>query len=97
LEFVEKMGERYLPDTPHKEQPQQRNTIRASDPRILLKKAAAALDCNPDEFIGSGRVFGSAKINRDLLRSIGSNTPPLAAIKLTQLNHSLIPRPLAAG
>ena len=44
LEFVEKMGKRYLPDTPHKEQPQQRNTIRASDPRILLKKTAAALN-----------------------------------------------------
>jgi len=32
-----------------------------------MKKAAAALDCKPDEFIGSGRVFGSVKINRDLL------------------------------
>jgi len=58
-----------LPDTPHKAQPQQRDTIRASDPRILLKKAAAALDCKPDEFISSKRVFGLAKINRDLLMS----------------------------
>ncbi|MGB9499640.1 MAG: hypothetical protein ACKVE4_07785 [Dissulfuribacterales bacterium] len=32
-----------------------------------MKKAAAALDCDPDEFIGSGRIFGLAKINRDLL------------------------------
>ena len=68
LEFVEKMGKKYLPDTPHKEQPQQRDTIRAAlDPRILLEKAAAALDCKPDEVIGSKRVFGLAKINRDLL------------------------------
>jgi len=68
LEFVEKMGKRYLPDTPHKERPQQRDTIRAAlDPRIILKKVATALDCKPDEVIGSGRVFGSAKINRDLL------------------------------
>ena len=36
LEFVKKMGKKYLPDTPHKEQPQQRDTLRASDPRILL-------------------------------------------------------------
>ena len=35
--------------------------------RCLLEKAAAALDCKPDQFIGSVRVFGSAKINRDLL------------------------------
>jgi hypothetical protein len=28
---------------------------------------AALLDCDPEEFITSGRMYGTAKINRDLL------------------------------
>ncbi|NOY69199.1 MAG: hypothetical protein GXP53_06860 [Deltaproteobacteria bacterium] len=66
-EFVETIRSRHLPDSPHKEQPQQRDLIRASDPRILLNKAAAALGCDPGEFIESRRVYGAAKANRDVL------------------------------
>jgi len=67
LEFVERMKRVHLPDTPHKEQPQQKDTFRSADPRIIIKKAAAILDCDPDEFIVSGRVYGAKKTNRDLL------------------------------
>ena len=67
LEFVNKMKRAHLPDTPHKEKPQQRDIIRSVDPRIIIKKAAAIIDCDPDEFIASGRVYGAAKTNRDLL------------------------------
>jgi len=67
LEFVNKMKRAHLPDTPHKEQPQQRDIIRSVDPRIIIKKAAAIIDCDPDEFIASGRVYGALKTNRDLL------------------------------
>ena len=66
-EFIDKIKETYLPDTPHKEQPQQRNIKRSTDPRILLKKAAGVLDCDLDELIQSRRVYGTAKTNRDLL------------------------------
>ncbi|MDA3896404.1 MAG: hypothetical protein PF482_09675, partial [Desulfobacteraceae bacterium] len=57
----------HLPDTPHKEQPQQRDIFRSADPRVIIKKAAALLDCDPEEFVASGRMYGTAKINRDLL------------------------------
>jgi hypothetical protein len=66
-EFVNKMKKAYLPETRHKEQPQQRDIFRSEDPRIIIKKAVAILDCDPDEFIASGRVYGMKKTNRDLL------------------------------
>ncbi|MDA3896320.1 MAG: hypothetical protein PF482_09250 [Desulfobacteraceae bacterium] len=61
------MKKAYLPETRHKEQPQQRDIFRSEDPRIIIKKAVAILDCDPDEFIASGRVYGMKKTNRDLL------------------------------
>ena len=67
LEFVNRMKRAHLPDTPHKEQPQRRDIIRSVDPRIIIKKAAAIIDCDLDGFIASGRVYGAAKTNRDLL------------------------------
>jgi putative transposase len=67
LEFVNKMKRAHLPDTPHKEQPQQRDIFRSADPHVIIKKAAAILDCDPEEFITSGRMYGTAKTNRDLL------------------------------
>ncbi|MDA3912250.1 MAG: transposase [Bacteroidales bacterium] len=67
LEFVERMKRAHLPDTSHKEQPQQRDSFRFADPYVIIKKAAAVLDCDPDEFISTGRVYGTAKTNRDVL------------------------------
>ncbi len=66
-EFVNKIKKAHLSNTPHKEQPQQRDIFRSADPRIIIKKAAAILDCDPDEFMASGRLYGTAKTNRDLL------------------------------
>ena len=66
-EFVNKMKRTHLPDTPHKEQPQQRDIFRSTDPRIIIEKAAAVFDCDPDKLMEPGRVYGVEKTNRDLL------------------------------
>ena len=66
-EFVDKMKRAYLPDAPNKEQPQQRDILRSADPWMMIEKAAALLNCVPDEFIASKRMCGAAKTNRDLV------------------------------
>jgi len=50
------MESAHLPNTkPHKEQPQQLDSFRFADTHVIIKKTAAVLDCDPDEFIASGR------------------------------------------
>lgn len=61
------MKRAYLPEAPHKEKPQQRDILRPADPRMIIEKAAALLECDPDEFIASKRMYGPAKTNRDLV------------------------------
>ena len=66
-EFVERMKRAHLPETRHKEHPQQRDMVRSTDPRIIIEKAAVIIGCDLHELIEPGRVYGTKKSNRDLL------------------------------
>ena len=65
--FVNKIRNTYLPETPHKEIPQQRDLARHFDPVVRLREAAKILDCDIDHFRQVPRITKSERDDRDLL------------------------------
>jgi len=65
--FVEKIRSAYLPDTLHKEIPQQRDLAKGLDPVSKLKQIARMLDCDLDHFRRVPRITKSDRNKRDLL------------------------------
>lgn len=65
--FVESIKERYLPEVPHREIPQQRQAARPSFSDRDLIRAANELDCDIDGFSKSARVSARNVDTRDLL------------------------------
>jgi putative transposase len=65
--FVQKIKERYLPDIPDGEIPQQRQVSKIINAEDLLNQAAEILNCKLDYFQKAARVSQSEIQNRDLL------------------------------
>jgi putative transposase len=65
--FVEKIRNAYLPETLHKEIPQQRDLAKEFDLVAKLNKAARVLNCNLDHFRQVPRIRKLDRDNRDLL------------------------------
>jgi len=65
--FVEKIHSAYLPETLHKEIPQQRNLAKGLDPVAKLKQAAQMFKCDLDHFRRVPRITKPDRDNRDLL------------------------------
>ncbi|MBW2491800.1 MAG: transposase [Deltaproteobacteria bacterium] len=65
--FVEKIRNAYLPETLHKEIPQQRDLAKEFDLVVKLNKAARMLNCNLDHFRQVPRITKLYRDNRDLL------------------------------
>ncbi len=66
-EFVAAIKERFLPDAPHREIPQQRRLIKDLDLGRVLAKAAAHLGCDLGDFKKATKVSPSLVLERDLL------------------------------
>ncbi len=65
--FVTAIKERFLPDAPHRDVPQQRLLIKDMDLNKVLAKAAAHLGCDADDFKKGVRISSSRILERDLL------------------------------
>jgi len=65
--FVEKIHSAYLPETLHKEIPQQRDLAKGLDPVGKLKQAERMLNCDLDHFRRVPIITKSNRDNRDLL------------------------------
>ena len=65
--FVESIKERFLPEVPHREIPQQRQAARASFSESQLTEAAKELGCDVAGFRKSARISARNVDNRDLL------------------------------
>jgi REP element-mobilizing transposase RayT len=66
-QFVETIKKGFLPDTPHREIPQQRLLIKDLDLGKILTKAASFLGCDVEDFKKTARVSASRVLDRDLL------------------------------
>ena len=65
--FVSEIKKRFLPETAHREIPQQRWLINDVDFDQVLSKAAAFLGCDVRDFRKTARVSSSRALDRDLL------------------------------
>ena len=65
--FVKTIKERYLPDAPHPEVPQQKRVAKDVDVEKALSQAAKLLGCDVEEFRNGGRVSPQRSLERDLL------------------------------
>jgi REP element-mobilizing transposase RayT len=65
--FVKTIKERYLPDAPHPEVPQQKRLAKNVDVERVLSQAANLLGCDVEEFRRGGRVSPGRSLERDLL------------------------------
>jgi REP element-mobilizing transposase RayT len=65
--FVESIKDRYLPEVPHREIPQQRQAARRSFSENDLVQAANALGCSLEAYRKSARISGREVSKRDLL------------------------------
>ena len=66
-QFVENIKKRFLPDTPHREIPQQKLLLKDMDLDKILTKAAAFLGCDVKDFKKAARVPSGRVLDRDLL------------------------------
>jgi REP element-mobilizing transposase RayT len=66
-QFVERIVERYLPEVPHREIPQQRKAARPTISETEVLKAAEALGCDLKGFLKSARVSPRETQKRDFL------------------------------
>lgn len=93
--FVENIRERYLPDVPHEEIPQQKRVAQDVDVKTVLTQAAAILGCDPAEFRRGARVPPQHTQKRDLLlyliRQLGTLTDPQIG-ELLGLGYSAVSR-----
>jgi hypothetical protein len=65
--FVNEIKKRFLPETAHRDIPQQKWLIRDADLNQILAKAAGFLGCDVGDFKKAARVPASHVIDRDLL------------------------------
>ncbi len=65
--FVGEIKRRFLPETAHRDIPQQRLLVKEVDLNQILSKAAGFLGCDLDQFKKTPRVSSSCAIDRDLL------------------------------
>jgi REP-associated tyrosine transposase len=65
--FVGEIKKRFLPETAHRDIPQQRLLIKEVDLVQILAKAAGFLGCDVGEFKEASRVSSNRVINYDLL------------------------------
>jgi putative transposase len=65
--FVSEIKKRFLPETAHREIPQQKLLTKEVDLNQIISKAAGFLGCDVEEFRRSARVSSSRVIDRDLL------------------------------
>lgn len=66
-EFLEKIRLKYLPETPHKEIPQQKRVAAEIDPRAMLEAASQILNCDVQSMRKTSRISRSHQEDRDLL------------------------------
>ena len=65
--FVSEIRKKFLPDTPFKDMPQQRELAKGFAPADLIAKVSKILQVDPDRFVHSKRLQGKDKQNRDFI------------------------------
>jgi putative transposase len=65
--FVKTIRDRYLPEAPHAELPQQKSLAQTVDPASILEQAASRLGCSLDQFRQAGKVAAPEAPKRDML------------------------------
>jgi REP element-mobilizing transposase RayT len=83
--FVERMREKYLPESPHSEIPQQKSVARLDNPQQLLEEAAQELGCDLETIRRSARVSPNFRDDRDVLIYFMWNTGVFTNMEIGQL------------
>lgn len=83
--FVERMREKYLPESPHSEIPQQKSVARLDNPQQLLEEAAQELGCDLETIRRSARVSPNFRDDRDVLIYFMWNTGVFTNTEIGQL------------
>jgi REP element-mobilizing transposase RayT len=83
--FVDRMREKYLPESPHSEIPQQKSVARLTNPQELLEKAAQELGCDLETVRRSARISPNFRDDRDILIYFMWNTGVLTNMAIGQL------------
>lgn len=65
--FSQKIRQRYLPETPHVEMPQQKRLRDDSNIATILTRAAKELGCDVQRYRQAKRLSGADAVNRDIL------------------------------
>jgi REP element-mobilizing transposase RayT len=84
-QFVDRMCEKYLPEKPHSEIPQQKSVARLTNPQELLEKAAQDLGCDLETVRQSARIAPAFRDDRDVLVYFMWNTGVLKNKEIGQL------------
>jgi len=84
-QFVDRMREKYLPEKPHSEIPQQKSVARLTSPQELLEKAAQELGCDLETVRRSTRISPPFRDDRDTLVYFMWNTGVLRNKEIGQL------------
>ena len=83
--FVDRMREKYLPERPHSEIPQQKSVARPTKPQQLLEEAAQELGCDLEAIRRSARISPALRDERDILVYFMWNTGALTNMEIGQL------------
>jgi len=83
--FVEDIRKQFLPDTPHKDFPQQRQLARNFNSEAFISGIAKALQVDLDRYIHLKRLRGIDKLNRDLMVYLLWNTGRLTNAQIGNL------------
>ncbi len=83
--FVEEIRRRFLPDTPHKEFPQQRQLAGDFHPEEFLAGISKALQVDLERYISAKRLRGADKQNRDIMVYLLWNTGRLTNEEIGEL------------
>ena len=84
-QFVDRMREKYLPEKPHSEIPQQKSVARLTNSEELLEKAAQKLGFDLETVRRSARISPAFRNDRDLLVYFMWNTGILTNEEIGQL------------
>ncbi len=84
-QFVDRMREKYLPEKPNSEIPQQKSVARLTNPQELLEKAAQEIGYDLETVRRSARISPPLRDDRDVLVYFMWNTGVLGNKEIGQL------------
>jgi len=88
--FVDSVKSKYITGTPAAEIPQKRKILRPANPENILKRATSILKCDINDLLGSSRISGKKKEQRDLLVFFASSVKSVGQFRFWQIPKYMI-------